>query len=122
MLTMNTRGAALSEGLANNAILMAHGVKELEELPDADLRIGILLALLQDDAKNQSSWLTWEEGRPQEEVARCSGASTSAPRSAPESSPAPGAATRSTAACTCRATAPAPRRWPSSGGVTRRRR
>jgi hypothetical protein len=70
VLTMNTRGAALSEGLANNAILMAFGVKEVEELPDADLRIGTLLALLQDDAKNQSSWLTWEEGRPQDEVAR----------------------------------------------------
>jgi hypothetical protein len=70
VLTMNTRGAALSEGLANNAILMAFGVKEIAELPDADLQIGMLLALLQDDAKNQSSWLTWEEGRPQDEVAR----------------------------------------------------
>ena len=62
--------AALSEGLANNAILMAFGAKEVAELPDPDLRIGTLLALLQDDAKNQSSWLTWEEGRPQDEVAR----------------------------------------------------
>jgi hypothetical protein len=70
VLTMNTRGAALSEGLANNAILMAFGVKEVAELPDRDLKIGTLLALLQDDAKNQSSWLTWEEGRPQDEVAR----------------------------------------------------
>ena len=70
VLTMNTRGAALSEGLANNAILMAFGAKEVAELPDPDLRIGTLLALLQDDAKNQSSWLTWEEGRPQDEVAR----------------------------------------------------
>jgi hypothetical protein len=70
VLTMNTRGAALSEGLANNAILMAFGAKEVAELPDPDLQIGTLLALLQDDAKNQSSWLTWEEGRPQDEVAR----------------------------------------------------
>jgi hypothetical protein len=70
VLTMNTRSAALSEGLANNAILMAFGVKEVEELPDPDLQVGTLLALLQDDAKNQSSWLTWEEGRPQDEVAR----------------------------------------------------
>ncbi|HEU4382536.1 MAG TPA: hypothetical protein VFR85_03445 [Anaeromyxobacteraceae bacterium] len=69
VLTMNTRGAALSEGLANNAILMAHGVEEVEEIPDPDLRLGLLLALLQDDAKNQSSWLTWHEGRPREEVA-----------------------------------------------------
>jgi hypothetical protein len=70
VLTMNTRGAALSEGLANNAILMAFGVKEVDELPDDDMKIGTLLALLQDDAKNQSSWLTWEEGREQDEVAR----------------------------------------------------
>lgn len=70
VLTMNTRLAALFEGIANNAILMAHGVKEIAELPDADLRIGTLLALLQDDAKNQASWLTWEEGRPEGEVAR----------------------------------------------------
>ncbi len=69
VLTMNTRGAALFEGIANNAILMAHGVKEVHELPDADLRIGVLLALLQDDAKNQASYLTWQEGIPQEQVA-----------------------------------------------------
>jgi hypothetical protein len=70
VLTMNTRGAALSEGIANNAILLAHGVTEVEDLPDPDLRLGTLLALLQDDAKNQSSWLTWKEGRPQAEVAQ----------------------------------------------------
>ena len=69
VLTMNTRGAALSEGIANNAILMAFGVTEVDDLPDEDLRLGLLLALLQDDAKNQSSWLTWGEGRPQAEVA-----------------------------------------------------
>ena len=45
------------------------GVTEVEELPDQDLQIGVLLALLQDDAKNQSSYLTWKEGRPQTEVA-----------------------------------------------------
>jgi len=69
VLTMNTRGATLSEGLANNAILMAHGVTEIDQLPDDDMKIGALLPLLQDDAKNQSSWLTWKEGRPQKEVA-----------------------------------------------------
>lgn len=67
--TMNTRGATLSEGIANNALLIAHGVTEIEELPDPDLQIGLLLALLQDDAKNQAAWLTWQEGWPQEEVA-----------------------------------------------------
>ena len=69
VLTMNTRGAALSEGIANNALLMAHGVTRHEDLPDSDLRLGVVLALLQDDAKNQAAWLTWQEGRPQAEVA-----------------------------------------------------
>jgi hypothetical protein len=67
--TMNSRDAVLSEGIANNAILIAHGVLEPSELPDRDLEIGVLLALLQDDAKNQSSYLTWHEGWPQAEVA-----------------------------------------------------
>jgi hypothetical protein len=69
VLTMNTRAATLFEGLANNAILIAHGVTEIEQLPDEDMQIGVLLALLQDDAKNQSSYLTWGEGRPQAEIA-----------------------------------------------------
>jgi hypothetical protein len=69
VLTMNTRSAALFEGIANNAILIAHGVTEVEQLPDEDLQIGVLLALLQDDAKNQSSYLTWGEAMPREEVA-----------------------------------------------------
>jgi len=70
VLTMNTRAATLFEGLANNAILIAHGVTEVEQLPDEDMQIGVLLALLQDDAKNQSSYLTWGEGKPKEEVAK----------------------------------------------------
>ena len=69
VLTMNTRGAALFEGVANNGVLIASGVTEVEELADEDLQIGLLLALLQDDAKNQSSWRTWNEGAPQQEVA-----------------------------------------------------
>jgi hypothetical protein len=70
VLTMNTRAAALFEGIANNAILMAHGVTEVDQLPDKDLQIGVLLALLQDDAKNQASYLTWSEGLPQPVVAK----------------------------------------------------
>jgi hypothetical protein len=70
VLTMNTRAATLFEGLANNAILIAHGVTEVDQLPDEDMQIGVLLALLQDDAKNQSSYLTWGEGKPQAEVAK----------------------------------------------------
>lgn len=70
VLTMNTRFATLCEGIANNAILIAHGVREIEQLPDNDLQIGVLLALLQDDAKNQSSYLTWAEKRDKEDVAK----------------------------------------------------
>lgn len=69
VLTMNTRAATLFEGIANNAILIAHGVTEVEQLPDEDLQIGTLLALLQDDAKNQASYLTWKEKLPKDEVA-----------------------------------------------------
>jgi hypothetical protein len=69
VLTMNTRAAVLFEGIANNAILIAHDVIEPADLPDRDLELGVLLALLQDDAKNHSSWLTWHEQRPQQEVA-----------------------------------------------------
>jgi len=69
VLTMNTRAATLFEGIANNAILMAHGVKEVDQLLDPNLQIGVLLALLQDDAKNQASYLTWGEGMPQAAVA-----------------------------------------------------
>lgn len=67
--TMNTRGSTLSEGIANNGILIAYGVTEIEELPGEELQIGMLLALLQDDAKNQAAYLTWKEGMPQAEVA-----------------------------------------------------
>ena len=70
VLTMNTRAATLFEGIANNAILIAHGVTEVEQLPDEDLQIGVLLALLQDDAKNQSSYLTWGQGMQREQVAK----------------------------------------------------
>jgi hypothetical protein len=69
VLTMNTRSATLFEGIANNAILIAHGVTEIEQLLDEDLQIGVLLALLQDDAKNQSSYLTWGEKAPRDQVA-----------------------------------------------------
>jgi hypothetical protein len=70
VLTMNTRAATLFEGIANNAILMAYGVTEIDQLPDRDLQIGVLLALLQDDAKNQSSYLTWGQGAEQPMVAQ----------------------------------------------------
>jgi hypothetical protein len=70
VLTMNTRAAVLFEGIANNGVLVAHGVTEIQDLPDPDLQIGVLLALLQDDAKNHSSYLTWKGKLPQAEVAK----------------------------------------------------
>lgn len=69
VLTMNTRHAALCEGVANNALLIALGATSVEDVEDDDLAIGLLLAQLQDDAKNQASWLTWAEGQPQPEIA-----------------------------------------------------
>jgi len=38
VLTMNTRAATLFEGIANNAILIANGVTEIDPLPDTDLQ------------------------------------------------------------------------------------
>jgi len=69
VLTMNTRAVTLFEGIAENAILIAYGVTEVEALPDEDTQIGVLLGMLQDYAKNQSSYMTWGEGRTQAEVA-----------------------------------------------------
>jgi hypothetical protein len=45
-------------------------VTEVKDLPDRDLQIGVILGLLQDDAKNEASYLTWQQGLPQEDVAR----------------------------------------------------
>ena len=88
VLTMNTRAAALFEGIANNAILIAHGVTEVDQLPDEDLQIGALLALLQDDAKNQSSLSDLERRRAaarggRHSAARFPGLAPSAPTSFP---------------------------------------
>ena len=68
VLTMNSRYSTLAEGIANNAILMAHGVTDPADLPEVDMQIGALLAELQDDAKNQASYLTYAEGLTQPEV------------------------------------------------------
>jgi len=51
VLTMNTRAATLFEGIANNAILIAHDVTEIEQLPDEDAQIGLLLALCRTTPK-----------------------------------------------------------------------
>jgi hypothetical protein len=69
ILAMNTRWGTLAEGIGNNAVLMAMGITEVEQVPDEDLQIGLWLAHLQDDAKNQASYRTWLEGAPQADVA-----------------------------------------------------
>jgi hypothetical protein len=66
---MNTRYGTLAEGIGNNAVLIAMGLTEVEQVRDIDLQIGLWLAHLQDDAKNQASYLTWGEKAPQEAVA-----------------------------------------------------
>jgi hypothetical protein len=68
ILAMNTRWGTLAEGIGNNAVLIALGLTDVEQVPDEDLQIGLWLAHLQDDAKNQASYRTWGEGAPQEEV------------------------------------------------------
>jgi hypothetical protein len=68
-LTINTRAAALFEGIANNAILIAHGITEIDALDDSDTQVGVLLAQLQDEAKNHAAWQTWHDGLPEQEVA-----------------------------------------------------
>jgi hypothetical protein len=69
MLAMNTRYGTLAEGIGNNAVLIAMGLTEVEQVKDIDLQIGLWLAHLQDDAKNQASYLTWGEKVPQDAVA-----------------------------------------------------
>jgi hypothetical protein len=69
ILAMNTRWGTLAEGIGNNAVLIALGLTEVEQVPDEDLQIGLCLAHLQDDAKNQASWLTWQEMAPEAEIA-----------------------------------------------------
>jgi len=69
ILAMNTRWGTLAEGIGNNAVLIAMGLNDVDQVPDEDLQIGLWLAHLQDDAKNQASYRTWDEGAPQEEVA-----------------------------------------------------
>ncbi|HEY1253096.1 MAG TPA: hypothetical protein VGH97_18085 [Thermoanaerobaculia bacterium] len=69
VLAMNTRYGTLAEGIGNNAVLIAMGLTEVEQVRDVDLQIGLWLAHLQDDAKNQASYLTWGERAPQEAVA-----------------------------------------------------
>jgi len=69
ILAMNTRWGTLAEGIGNNAVLIALGLTEVEQVRDEDLQIGLWLAHLQDDAKNEASYRIWQDGVPSADVA-----------------------------------------------------
>jgi hypothetical protein len=70
ILTMNTRHSTLFEGVANAGLVLAHGVRTPEELPSAELKLGMLLAQLEDSAKNNASFYTWAANMPADEIKR----------------------------------------------------
>lgn len=70
ILTMNTRHSTLFEGIANAGLVLAYGVSTADELPDPELRLGMLLAHLEDAAKNNASVFTWVHGMPAGEIKR----------------------------------------------------
>jgi hypothetical protein len=69
ILTMNSRGSALFEGIANAALYLAYGARDVDGLPTDEIRLGAKLAELQDKAKNNASYLIWAEGRSAAETA-----------------------------------------------------
>ena len=69
ILAMNTRWGTLAEGIGNNAVLIALGLTEVEQVPDEDLQVGLWLAHLQDDAKNEASYRLWQDGVSSADVA-----------------------------------------------------
>jgi hypothetical protein len=68
ILTMNTRLSTLFEGIANTALLLAYGVRRIEELPTAELQLGVLLSQLEDAAKNNASYYTYVSKMPAQEI------------------------------------------------------
>jgi hypothetical protein len=70
ILTMNTRLSTLFEGIANAALLMAYGVSTIDELPSAELQLGVTLSQLEDAAKNNASYYTYADNLPADEIKR----------------------------------------------------
>jgi len=70
ILTMNTRHSTLFEGIANTGLLLAHGVRTRDELPTPALQLGMLLAQLEDAAKNNASVFTYVDRMPAQEIKR----------------------------------------------------
>jgi hypothetical protein len=66
---LSGRCCTLLEGIANNGALLVHGVTEIDELPDDDLKVAMILARLQDAAKNQAAYLTWSQDAQSADVA-----------------------------------------------------
>jgi hypothetical protein len=58
----------LFEGIANTALLLAYGVRRIEELPTAELQLGVLLSQLEDAAKNNASYYTYVSKMPAQEI------------------------------------------------------
>jgi hypothetical protein len=70
ILTMNTRFSTLFEGIANAGLLMAYGARRVDELPTAELRLGVALSQLEDAAKNNASYYTYVDKLPADEIKR----------------------------------------------------
>jgi hypothetical protein len=68
ILTMNTRFSTLAEGIANAGLLLAYGVRAIDELPSPELRLGVALSQLEDAAKNNASYYTYVDAMPAEEI------------------------------------------------------
>ncbi len=70
ILAMNTRWGTLAEGIGNNAVLIALGLTEVEQVPDEDLQVGTLARA--PPGRRQEPGLvpgSWQEGMPQAEIA-----------------------------------------------------
>jgi hypothetical protein len=120
VLTMNTRAAALFEGIANNAILMAHGVTEVDELPDEDLQIGVCSRCFRTTPRTRRRISPGTTGRRKPRWRRCCATSFWSPRSARTSCRARGDATPCWGGCICPPIAPEPRKSPACAAATRR--
>jgi len=79
---MNTRGAALCEGIATTPSLMAHGITEIETCPTMICVLACCWRSCRTTPRTSRRNLTWKENVPQKDVAHVCGTSTCAPRSA----------------------------------------
>lgn len=64
LLSIGTPYSTLAEGVANNALLIAYGADDPQNLPYPSLVTAMYLAKLQDEAKSYASWCTWHDKNP----------------------------------------------------------